>query len=930
MAISRDAATKYNGASDNSSSSSYNHTVAAGATMLVVCIQNGDNRTVDTVTYNGTSMTKQCDQSSSATFRSTIWTLASPASGTHAVAITFSGACYKMSQASSWLGTSTAGIGTSGTATSGSSTHPTKSVTTTVPGSVLVDGMLVNHNSGGITQDSPQVLNGTDYNTTYTFNGGSSYLPTTTVGSYTMGWTFSSGDDSDLCVIELIPTARFWVGGAASWDGTAGSKWALTSGGAGGQAVPTATDTVVFDANSGTNTVTIATTTALCDNVDFTGFTGTLAGSTAWTISGSAKFASTQITPTYSGTITFNATATGKTVTSAGKFPSSATLTFNGVGGGWTLQDDLTIGATKTLTLTAGTLDTNTKHVTCGALVISGSTTRTFTCTSSTITVNGTGTTPIDFTTSTNLTYNKTGSTIEYTDTSALTGNRTFAFGSLTHGTVTLNLNADTTASSFFKNSLTGAATFNALTFTGQGTGEASILVPSFTVTNAFTVTGTATNRVFVFGNSDLTNRLVTTNTPVTITAGSVTLSYVDFCNVAGAGAASPFTGTSLGNYGQGNTGITFTTPVTRYWVGNGGSASDTARWSTAHNGSSGATAPLAQDTIIIDSTSITSGSQTIQWDLGHLGSSFDASGVLNNPVFDVNDTSRSRRPLKSIAGGASGVFAGGGVNMPSGPTLTGASGRWFIVFAAANAASVNFTWSTATGLIDACQIEGDGSTTTLAGNIDLKASTTTFNLRGGTLNTNGFSITCTSSSLAVDAPAGKSVTLTLGSSVITTKGLSIADTGTTTINANTSEIICSVVGSTITLGTSKTYNKLTFSGTSGTYAPTCTTGATIGTMTLSGVGIVTYSFQTSRTWTITTLVASGTVSAYRTLQSSSAGTLATVNVTNAPTVQYCKIRDINASGGGTWYATMSLPTTNNNKNVLFSAPAILMGLVGR
>jgi len=44
---------------------------------------------------------------------------------------------------------------------------------------------------------------------------------------------------------------RFWVGGDADWDATAGTKWALTSGGAGGQAVPTAADDVFFDANDG-------------------------------------------------------------------------------------------------------------------------------------------------------------------------------------------------------------------------------------------------------------------------------------------------------------------------------------------------------------------------------------------------------------------------------------------------------------------------------------------------------------------------------------------------------------------------------------------------------------------------------------------------------------------------------------------------------
>jgi hypothetical protein len=69
---------------------------------------------------------------------------------------------------------------------------------------------------------------------------------------------------------------RYWVGGTATWDGTAGSKWALTSGGTGGQAVPTTADTVFFNASSGSNTVTIGTG-AVCSTLTMTGFTGTLA-----------------------------------------------------------------------------------------------------------------------------------------------------------------------------------------------------------------------------------------------------------------------------------------------------------------------------------------------------------------------------------------------------------------------------------------------------------------------------------------------------------------------------------------------------------------------------------------------------------------------------------------------------------------------------
>lgn len=65
---------------------------------------------------------------------------------------------------------------------------------------------------------------------------------------------------------------RYWVGGTGSWSSTA--KWSATSGGAGGQTVPTAVDNVFFDANSGTAsavyTATIDTLAATCLNLTIT------------------------------------------------------------------------------------------------------------------------------------------------------------------------------------------------------------------------------------------------------------------------------------------------------------------------------------------------------------------------------------------------------------------------------------------------------------------------------------------------------------------------------------------------------------------------------------------------------------------------------------------------------------------------------------
>ena len=74
----------------------------------------------------------------------------------------------------------------------------------------------------------------------------------------------------------LIMALRYWVGGTGTWDNLALLKWSLTSGGVGGQAVPTSADDVIFNSASGINTVTIATG-AICGTLSTTGFRGTVA-----------------------------------------------------------------------------------------------------------------------------------------------------------------------------------------------------------------------------------------------------------------------------------------------------------------------------------------------------------------------------------------------------------------------------------------------------------------------------------------------------------------------------------------------------------------------------------------------------------------------------------------------------------------------------
>lgn len=195
---------------------------------------------------------------------------------------------------------------------------------------------------------------------------------------------------------------RYWVGGTANWDGTAGSKWALTSGGAGGQAIPTAADDVYFDANSGTNTITVFGGTVNCNNLTVVaGFTGIV---THTSITGSII--------RVSGTILSIASGMGSNWTFKGNITPLTTATLIITCNGTVLCSVLTIGVsskttqlgddlymsyatTSTTTMglfvTSGTFDANNKNLFIPNFSSTGSTIRVVTMGSGTWNINNTG-----------------------------------------------------------------------------------------------------------------------------------------------------------------------------------------------------------------------------------------------------------------------------------------------------------------------------------------------------------------------------------------------------------------------------------------------------------------------------------------------------------------------------------------------------------
>lgn len=387
---------------------------------------------------------------------------------------------------------------------------------------------------------------------------------------------------------------RYWVGGTANWDGTAGTKWSATSGGAGGATVPTSADDVFFNAASGASTVTVAAT-ANARSINCTGFTGTITGSSGINVSGSITLVPA-MTWSHSGTVTIIGTGT---LTTAGKVFSITTI--NGAGITVTLGDPLDVTG-RNLTVSQGTFTTNGHNIIASSFISQTTSVRTINLGASTLTLsNG-----ILFTIPDNLTFNAGTSQINITSLAATTlegGGRTF-------NNVTVNAPSC---------SIGGDNTFANLTVVGPaaaGFRFLALAAGSVNTVTAFATSGTAGNRRVWFrsGTYGISARLIVNST--------TTLTDADFRDVIVTGTAAPISGTRIGDL-RGNGGITFSAPKTVYWNLGGTSAtlSDNA-WAANSGGTPSIdNFPLAQDTAVFDNSStVPSGNIITSADVPYIG----------------------------------------------------------------------------------------------------------------------------------------------------------------------------------------------------------------------------------------------------------------------------------------------------------------------
>lgn len=657
---------------------------------------------------------------------------------------------------------------------------------------------------------------------------------------------------------------RYWVGGTANWDGTAGTKWSATSGGPGGVSVPTTADDVFFDASS-TGTVTIASGNTGAKSINCTGFTGTIAGSATISVAGSITLVA-GMSYTHNGTVTITGTCT---LITAGKTFSNVNM--NGVGITFTLGDALNLGA-GTLTLTEGSFNTNSYSITAASMNGAGSAFKSVTLNASTITLSNQfgfgfsyGIPPAS--------WNSGTSHIICTSTTAsfLGGSRIFYDVSFTaiSGTRTLS----------------GVNTFNNLTLASASTASIGVLeITSNQVVNgAFTCsTTTATGRNVI--------RSSVLGTTVTITAAALNAANCDFRDITIAGGAANTAPTRAGDCG-GNSGIVFPEAKTVYRVGSSSDWQGSNSWALTANGTgSNDNYPAPQDTIVFDNNSTFTGTMfMVAGNFGTLDCSSRTNTITLNP-----------------AGGTrfyGSVTLGSGVTSQS--NIYSFSGRGVM------------TLTTAGRTLAGVTMEGPGGTLRLGDALNISGNVSHTR---GTFDANNYNVTCST----FNSNNSNVRTITMGSGLWTLTGpgrsWDLRSISNLTFNRNTANILTTnITGNTQFSGNTLAYNKLTIGGASGT-GQFLFEGVSSFTE-LDSIRTVAYSISllnnlgTIGRWSI-----KGTPGNVVTFNSSSVGTRRTFTLTNPTSgIDYLSVRDIGELSNSRFYVGLNSINGGNNSNVYFT-----------
>lgn len=531
---------------------------------------------------------------------------------------------------------------------------------------------------------------------------------------------------------------RFWVGGTATWDGTAGTKWATTSGGAGGASVPTSSDNVYFDAASGASTVTFSTSNgvAVCNDFVTTGFTGTIGGGGGViNIYGSLLIGTATTVTTASSSLWYFMAASGsKTINTNGKQlynvyigPTSATTAT------WNLASSLTCANVFSIRL--GTFNSLNYSLTFNSFQngVPTNLVATWNCGTSVVTDLNDST----FTVGTGIVLNAGTATFVFAgNVSGVTVSSPTNFG-------TISTNSTPTVFSLYGPMTVGVLTVNRSTYTAF-----VLRVESLTITQALNCTGSTSNARVIFKSQ---YSAIPAN--ITFASGAVAnITNTDFLDIVVTGAT--VSGSTLGDYG-GNSGITFSAGRNCYRVGTNTSWTDLTSWSATSGDAADATYyPLPQDTAIFDNA--TTGTAITLVTASQTGSS-------SISVYGLPNINLAARTTAYTVTFSSICNVYGSLTLGSSVTYTWSGAPVFCggktVVLTASGVTINSNITT-----------GSPNVTLRLGSAITTGASNTFIINYGTFYTDNYALTCNMFEVVSDRPTRAY----LGSSTITTTNQSM------------------------------------------------------------------------------------------------------------------------------------------------------------
>jgi hypothetical protein len=569
--------------------------------------------------------------------------------------------------------------------------------------------------------------------------------------------------------------------------------------------VPTSADSVFFD-QAGTYTVTM---TGALNCLDITVSAGTVTfatgtGPTLGVYGSMSLLAGTVWNST--GAITFQAASGARTITTNGVTINATNLQTGPTGGPstatFTLGSALTLGSTTILGVASGTFDTSSSgNYTISTYQFSSNNTtaRTINLNGSTVNISFPSNVAFNLATTTNLTFNAGTSQINLSG--ATTG--------ISSGGLTFNNVSFTNVGTASTITITGANTFNTLSFVGRtntGVNRATFSANQTISTLTLNAGTTAAFRTMLQSDAIGTPRTLAVTT---LTAGAADY---DFRDIAITGSAAPLSVTRAGDC-KGNSGITFPAAKTVYYRQTGSANWGTAgsgSWSLTSGGALDATAfPLPQDTAVFPAATYPAS-----------GSTTTIPSNYNIGTIDMSLRTANTMTLSTTTGTL--TLYGNWIN-GTGITLSGTS---VVTFCGRGNQTITSAGKTFTQQFD---INTPSGSVTLQDAIVLNNTiSNVITLTAGTFDANGYAVTCSSTvgvtgfgtafggTLAKTLALGSGTWTLAGSGVpwnITGSNLTV--TGTGTIN------LTSASAKSFTGGGIQTY-------------PTLNQGGT-GTLTVSG-----------------------------------------------------------------------------------------------